>query len=527
MSLTNAQLLARIVELETALADQDTAINNVATRKELKNLFAILQGAIDNLTSNVNQLQSVGSSSAPLAAHKVDAGAHIELSDRYFAQSEFRYVSAGVADAYQPVQLSASGVLDPSILPGGSISDHGALGGLSDDDHPQYQTEARANTWLGALPSGTLDHSSLAGLDNDHHTQYFLLGGRSSSQYAYGGTNDSENLYLSSTRGSIKGSIYFGSSSTFNEATTLLGLGTTLPTHTITLPTSATGFASYNTADQTTNFERVLASWVANVWTIRMTKGGTGTSRGIQFLTNDGSGFSISDFGTLSLIGGSGGYGFFQIASDGAGLSLDGKLTSQAGRAAVRLRSNSSSGGMSASSGAVQQVTQVLGTINQTGTAAYTGLEVNLTVTSSGTGNRRIFDGIVGSNSKFYIDASGDTVASGNMSILGQFAPTNTPFIATGAAQTINWNDGNFQMLSLAAGSGNVTLTLVNPLPGGSYVLKVIQRASSPANIVWPVTVKWPSGTAPTISTGANAIDLVSLIWDGTNYFGSVVQNFS
>jgi len=31
---------------------------------------------------------------------------------------------------------------------GGGVSDHGALTGLGDDDHTQYHTDARANTWL-------------------------------------------------------------------------------------------------------------------------------------------------------------------------------------------------------------------------------------------------------------------------------------------------------------------------------------------------------------------------------------------
>jgi hypothetical protein len=28
----------------------------------------------------------------------------------------------------------------------------------------------------------------------------------------------------------------------------------------------------------------------------------------------------------------------------------------------------------------------------------------------------------------------------------------------------------------------------------------------------------WPGGTAPTLSTGNNAVDIVSMYYDGTNY---------
>lgn len=53
--------------------------------------------------------------------------------------------------------------------PGGGVTDHGALTGLADDDHPQYHTDARALTWLGTrstddLPEGsTRKYQSLAG----------------------------------------------------------------------------------------------------------------------------------------------------------------------------------------------------------------------------------------------------------------------------------------------------------------------------------------------------------------------------
>jgi Cu/Ag efflux protein CusF len=49
---------------------------------------------------------------------------------------------------------------------GGGITDHGALTGLGDDDHPQYHTDARADSWL---TSKTLDDID-AGVANRHFT---------------------------------------------------------------------------------------------------------------------------------------------------------------------------------------------------------------------------------------------------------------------------------------------------------------------------------------------------------------------
>jgi hypothetical protein len=55
----------------------------------------------------------------------------------------------------------------------GSVSDHGALGGLEGDDHPQYLTTERHDTTIrhGAT---VVDHGSIGGLGDDDHPQYLL-----------------------------------------------------------------------------------------------------------------------------------------------------------------------------------------------------------------------------------------------------------------------------------------------------------------------------------------------------------------
>jgi hypothetical protein len=41
----------------------------------------------------------------------------------------------------------------------------------------------------------------------------------------------------------------------------------------------------------------------------------------------------------------------------------------------------------------------------------------------------------------------------------------------------------------------------------------------------WPAAVIW-SPSAPVISLGVNAKDLIALYWDGTNYWAVTSQNF-
>lgn len=79
-------------------------------------------------------------------------------------------------------------------LPQAPVSDHGALTGLSDDDHPQYA----------------------------------LLTGRSGGQVLIGGTASGNSLTLQSTSHATKGKLLFGTSA-YDEVNNRLGLGTTSP----------------------------------------------------------------------------------------------------------------------------------------------------------------------------------------------------------------------------------------------------------------------------------------------------------
>jgi hypothetical protein len=53
-----------------------------------------------------------------------------------------------------------------------------------------------------------------------------------------------------------------------------------------------------------------------------------------------------------------------------------------------------------------------------------------------------------------------------------------------------------------------------------NLMLKVVQDGSGSRTITsWPGTVRWPGGIAPTLTTTAGAIDIVTCYYDRTNYF--------
>ena len=120
---------------------------------------------------------------------------------RYFQETEFLNTSAGAGDAGKPIKLDAGGKVDASMIDDVDI-DHGSIGGLADDDHTQYHTDVRGdaryftetehlNSSAGAGDAGKpikldaaghvdasmvndadVDHGSTGGLSDDDHTQY-------------------------------------------------------------------------------------------------------------------------------------------------------------------------------------------------------------------------------------------------------------------------------------------------------------------------------------------------------------------
>lgn len=90
---------------------------------------------------------------------------------------------------------------------------------------------------------------------------------------------------------------------------------------------------------------------------------------------------------------------------------------------------------------------------------------------------------------------------------------------------TVNWNNSNIQELTGLTGSH--TFTASNPKAGATYILTLAQTGAVTAT--W-TGVKWPGGTAPTLS-GTGKTDVVTLIcYDATGaglYYGSATLDLA
>ena len=94
----------------------------------------------------------------------------------------------------------------------------------------------------------------------------------------------------------------------------------------------------------------------------------------------------------------------------------------------------------------------------------------------------------------------------------------------SGASDNIDWRNSNKQKITL---TDDCTFTFTDPSGTCNLVLKLIQDATGNRTITWPGSIKWESGAEPNLSTGANAIDIVSSYFDGTSYYGVSALNFS
>jgi len=136
-------------------------------------------------------------------------------------------------------------------------------------------------------------------------------------------------------------------------------------------------------------------------------------------------------------------------------------------------------------------------------------------------------------NIGFAAPASGDVTTSGTQTLTnktieaGVFTNGYTEEVNTAntsTAYTISLSDGSVQILTL---TGNCTYTFPTATAGKSFILLQKQDGTGSRTVTWPAAVKWPSGTAPTITSTASKGDKFVFTADGTYWWGSVAgQNY-
>lgn len=98
----------------------------------------------------------------------------------------------------------------------------------------------------------------------------------------------------------------------------------------------------------------------------------------------------------------------------------------------------------------------------------------------------------------------------------------------TGTAYTIDLVNGSVQNLTL---TGSCVFTFPTATAGRSFLLILRQDATGGRTVTWPTVtdiVRWPGGTAPTLTSTASRVDVFAFTADGTRWFGrTIAQNYT
>ena len=222
----------------------------------------------------------------------------------------------------------------------------------------------------------------------------------------------------------------------------------------------------------------------------------TGTNSGITFAGDDSAGINIADGGQLYIQGGTN--ITTSTNSDGT-LTINGPDTSS-------FITASSSDTLTNKSGAVSMFTNDAGYLTGTGDITFTGS----TMTSP-------------SNADITLDPAGTGVINNNATVrfnVGYQEDINALTSSTGI--TVDASLASVHTVTL---QHNTTFTISN-LPTGGSVTIIITQDGTGSNTGAFASTKFAGGT-PTLSTDANAIDVVTIFNDGTNKIATIAKAFA
>lgn len=161
-----------------------------------------------------------------------------------------------------------------------------------------------------------------------------------------------------------------------------------------------------------------------------------------------------------------------------------------------------------------------------------------LLVTQTGSGNAiAVEDEANPDGTPFVVTATGSVgigTASPSVKLDVIGVSKATSFAETAVTATINSTytvslaNGTVFVLTLTSATAS-TITLPSASSGQCFTLFIKQPASgtvTTAAFTATPSIKWAGGTAPTITATLGKTDVISFVCDGTNWFGSFIQNF-
>ncbi len=122
------------------------------------------------------------------------------------------------------------------------------------------------------------------------------------------------------------------------------------------------------------------------------------------------------------------------------------------------------------------------------------------------------------------IGLSGTTTITGDLILTENFTQKFQTLSFVGAGTTSF--DASLGTIAGVTLTDDTTISFSNINAGGEYTLFLYQDGTGGRLVTWS-GVLWSGGTAPTLSTGVGALDVINFIYDGTSLVGAWKGNFS
>ena len=88
---------------------------------------------------------------------------------------------------------------------------------------------------------------------------------------------------------------------------------------------------------------------------------------------------------------------------------------------------------------------------------------------------------------------------------------------------TINWAASARQLLTLPAGGAAVTLAFTAPPAGVAELELIVVQGAVSSTLTLPAGIEWAGGV-PYTANVADSTDIISLLYDGSTYYGSFTR---
>jgi len=101
----------------------------------------------------------------------------------------------------------------------------------------------------------------------------------------------------------------------------------------------------------------------------------------------------------------------------------------------------------------------------------------------------------------------------------GQFTDTIDNLTPGSGSYTVSWASGAIVNLDLTT---STTITFSGAVAGQTLTFFLTQGGSGSNTVAWANTIRWPGGTAPTLTTTESKTDVISFFYNGSSYFGFI-----